>query len=158
MKKLREFPNYYIDEYANIFNSTGRVLRKKTDKDGYKYIGLYKNSKQFFRRICRLVADTYIPNLDNKETVNHIDGKKDNDIRTNLEWASHSEQIKHAHKIGLINQRGEKNPASKITNDQAVLIRKLKAEGKGCTEIAKDTGINYYTLRHIYYNKTFISI
>lgn len=44
----------------------------------------------------------YIPNPQNKPTVNHIDGNPSNNNVKNLEWATHSEQITHAYETGLI--------------------------------------------------------
>jgi hypothetical protein len=48
------------------------------------------------------VALTFIPNLENKPFVNHIDGNKLNNSVTNLEWCTCSENNQHNHKIGLI--------------------------------------------------------
>lgn len=46
--------------------------------------------------IHRIVASTFIPNPENKRTVNHIDGDKTNNAVSNLEWASYSENNIHA--------------------------------------------------------------
>ena len=51
--------------------------------------------------IHRLVAETFIPNLDGKSEINHIDGDKYNNNVTNLEWCTHSENGLHAFRLGL---------------------------------------------------------
>ena len=48
-----------------------------------------------------MVAITFIPNPDNKEQVNHIDGNKLNNAVENLEWVTNQENQIHKVKIGL---------------------------------------------------------
>ena len=98
---------YEISNYGRIYsvpnnNKVGGILKDHIDKKtGYHFIILSKNNKTFNTGIHRLVAQAFIPNPENKPTVNHIDGNKSNNNINNLEWATHKEQLIHSFKLGL---------------------------------------------------------
>lgn len=62
----------------------------------YCYVHLYKDNKEECKLVHRLVAETFIPNPDNKPEVNHIDGNKFNNQVSNLEWVTSKENKRHA--------------------------------------------------------------
>ena len=55
---------------------------------GYERIMLCKNKKVILFYVLRLVAQTFIPNPNNKPQVNHIDEVKSNNNVNNLEWCT----------------------------------------------------------------------
>ena len=67
----------------------------------YCHVSLYKNNRQKLMSIHRLVAIQFIPNPENKNEVNHIDGNISNNTIYNLEWRTRSENQLHAYAIGL---------------------------------------------------------
>ncbi len=74
----------------------------KIDNLGYRTTCLCKNNKRKYKRVHRLVAETFISNPNNLPCVNHIDGNKTNNTISNLEWCTHSQNTSHALSNGLI--------------------------------------------------------
>lgn len=87
---------YRISNLGNVMSyavySNGKLMKPKYDKDGYLSIGLSmgKRGKIKYLRIHRLVAITFIPNPNNMEIVNHINGIRDDNRVENLEWCDNS--------------------------------------------------------------------
>ena len=101
--------------YTNYeVSSTGKVLSRKQLKDGvllkqcktwagYKYVTLYDDN--YIPHTCfvhRLVAEAFIPNSENKLTVNHKNENKEDNRVSNLEWATYNEQCAHGSMRGAI--------------------------------------------------------
>lgn len=93
---------YFISSYARFKNTKGRIITNYKYSSGYKRLSI--EGKSFL--LHRLVAITFIPNLENKEQVNHIDGNKINNNLENLEWVTNTENQIHKIKVGLY--KGEK--------------------------------------------------
>jgi hypothetical protein len=92
-KSIENFNNYEISAFGNIRNViTNKNLKPYLNNQGYLNITLSKNNIKQTLKIHRLVALAFIPNLENKPTVNHIDKNKQNNCILNLEWATMSEQ------------------------------------------------------------------
>ena len=62
-------------------------------KNGYMYHRHYVNGKKVSVYLHRLLAEVFIPNPDNKPTVNHINHKRDDNRLENLEWMTQKEQL-----------------------------------------------------------------
>ena len=71
-------------------------------------VGLWKDKKRKIHLVHRLIALTYIPNLENKPDINHLDGNSLNNNIKNLEWCTKKENMKHARETGLWNLFTEK--------------------------------------------------
>ena len=74
-------------------NGRTRVLKEKiltpcVDKKGYQFVQLFTNGNFRSKRVHRLVAEVFIPNIHNFEQVNHKDENKKNNCVDNLEWCT----------------------------------------------------------------------
>ena len=100
---IEEFPDYIINEYGTIYKIHGkkcnRIMKPKTDKDGYLYIGLRNEKGRYFRRIHQLVAKAFIPNPLNELIINHMDGNVTNNHFTNLEWCDVAYNNKYSFRV-----------------------------------------------------------
>lgn len=82
-------------------NGKGHILKPVISNKGYEQVSLYKDKKQYQKSIHRLVAESFIPNPENKRTVNHKNCVKTDNQASNLEWATSSENVSHAYANGL---------------------------------------------------------
>ena len=65
-----------------------KILKPRKTHNGYLKVGLYKDWHRKYLFVHRLVAEAFIPNQNNLETVNHKDEVKTNNVASNLEWMS----------------------------------------------------------------------
>ena len=73
----------------------GELLVQIPNQKGYLEVKLIKGGKPIKYKVHRLVGETFIPNPKGLETINHKDLNKRNNTLENLEWLSHSDNIKH---------------------------------------------------------------
>ncbi len=78
------------------------IMEQRIDRAGYYTVRLKrKEDKGSTQSVHRLLAKTFIENLNDKCCVNHKNGNKLDNSLDNLEWVSHSENCKHAYLNGL---------------------------------------------------------
>jgi hypothetical protein len=126
MITILDFPNYKIDILGNVYsckNNKIRKLKPSLINPGYYTIVLVNNfgRKKFY--IHRLLAEYFIPNPQNLDTVNHINGVKTDNNLTNLEWLSRADNIKHAFNTGLQPKRNNRK-CTKLKNDALINLYK----------------------------------
>lgn len=144
---------YFITEDGRVIRN-GREL--KIYKGNYSILKLSINNTAKTRAVHRLVAETYIPNPENKPEVNHLDGDRTNNHISNLEWVTSSENKKHKHHI-LNKCNGENHGQSKLNNEQVEYIRKNyipKNKQYGMNALSRKFKVSTSTLHSIIHNKT----
>jgi hypothetical protein len=112
-----------LDRVVNSRGNNNRILKGRLRKllitnGRYNSVNLIdkKNGKSTRNSVHRFVAEAFIPNPENKPCVNHIDGNKQNNHVSNLEWCTYAENANHAIETGL------KTP-HKLTDIQKQKIR-----------------------------------
>lgn len=157
-----EVTKYQISNYGNVKNiKTGKIKKSVPDSNGRYHLELRINNKSITVYNHRLVANAFIPNLENKPTVNHIFG---NDIGKaintvwNLEWATQQEQIIHAYKTKLNSNKGINNPRCKINENISYTIGKMLLNGYTVPEIVKDTGYPRTLIDNIKYGRSWSNV
>lgn len=143
-KDIKESPGYQVSNLGNVRkvkNGKCQLLSKSVTTIG-NYPAVNINRKT--TNVHRLVATEFIPNPDNKPCVNHIDADRTNNVLTNLEWATYSENIKHG--IGLGNVVSPFNKFKGKTHKKSIPVRQLDESKKlikeyNCIEdVARETG------------------
>lgn len=111
-----------------------RVLKPYIrNSDGYSFISLSKLGKVKKHYIHRLVAVAFISNPKKKPCINHINGIKDDNKASNLEWCTYSENEKHS-RIEL----GKENPSRMFDKNQ---IFEILSSNKNGVEMGKELGV-----------------
>lgn len=103
-KTIKERKTYEVSNFGKVRRKLKygyKSLKPFEDKDGYLKVCLCENQHRVYRYIHRLVAIEFIENIENKPTVNHKDGNKQNNYINNLEWSTYKEQNNHALKNKL---------------------------------------------------------
>src|SRR4029078_6674492 len=97
----KEIPNSYysVSNYGNVINDCNQLISPKVNGGGYSEISLIKNNKVTTNMVHRLVAQAFIPNTNNKPTVDHIDKTRTNNHVDNLRWFTYKEQSNNRKKI-----------------------------------------------------------
>lgn len=132
----------FIDHY--------RLISGSIHSDGYIFVTLHGKQIPLHRLVARTFhCDTYVENL----VVNHIDGNKQNNFASNLEWVTQQENVQHSHDNGfqpksVITYKG------KFTAEQREEIKRLWDSGeKSKSEIAKIYGVSHTCINDIINDK-----
>lgn len=139
-----DFTGYYeVSNYGNIRSLSrevkragnkgnltleGQILKANITPKGYCRIQLSKNDRKRAFMVHRLVANAFLENPENKPSVNHKNGDKQDNRVTNLEWMTYSENEQHSYD----------NELRKSSIKYAVTCTTLDITTLGCEKMAKE--------------------
>ena len=143
MKEIQS--GYYATKEGNILSSrkfnVPTIMKSHKDNNGYLRVSLLGKTC----KVHRLVASAFIPNPENKPTVNHINGIKTDNRADNLEWATRSENTQHAYDSGLtIGHTGRRD---KGNNKFGKEWTELNNKGVSLREISRMYGVTHHTVK-----------
>lgn len=145
----------YIDaDDTNKAVRKEKILAGSVHNDGYICVSICLG-KQKYKQVPkhRLVAETWIPNPNNKPEVNHIDGNKQNNSVENLEWVTSSENQKHAicSKLQPVPVSTYKGKLTKEQRDE--IIKRYNCENISRRELAQIYNVSHTTISALINNK-----
>lgn len=160
---------YRVNSEGEVYSKrSGRIIKQGVSHKGYCVVSTKIGGRAGvckMLRVHRMVAETFIPNPENKPFVNHIDGVKTNNSVSNLEWVTAKENTKHAINHPLINHFEVSKLAisrRRLTDEQVRFIRlnaTLEAtERKSIRELASILQISHSTICDIVNLKAYLYV
>lgn len=116
---------YTIFENGDVYNGKRKIKQRPNYKDGYACFTAGKKNRRINVKTHSIVGKLFINNPNNLPELDHLDGNRMNPSVDNLEWVTHQENIKRAHKKGSYSglHIGVKNPKAKLNEEIIRYIR-----------------------------------
>lgn len=147
--RIKSLSRSYLQSNGKKITIKSRIRKQSFDRNGYHTIKL--KEKVFL--VSRLVAEVFIPNMDNFKELNHINGNKDDNSASNLEWCDRTYNMRHAFANGLIDVKKmsetRKRKIREINKELTFKIKKLLLAGNRITDIAKVLKLDRTTIYNI---------
>lgn len=149
----KQIPGYEAYEVSTLgrIRKAGLILKQHKNHRGYWNIHLWSDgvSRQF--RTHRLVLTVFVRSPHDDEQGGHLDGNKDNNSLSNLDWITAKEnsaqRVQHGTQVAH-----ESHPSAKLTVDQVRHIRKMHKHYStefGCAALARRFDMHPTTIQQI---------
>ena len=160
LKEIPSLPGYFCNEIGEIFSNranhppdTKPMTKIKTRIDRYGYetfcVFLRGENKRKYPTVHRKVLEAFHGNPLQDQMCNHKNGIRNDNRIENLEWVSAKENKVHSIEVLGNNVNGEGHKGSKITEQDVLEIRKLRANGLSYSVIGKKFGLHLTHIRRI---------
>ena len=171
-KNIKGFEGLYevsnlgnIKSLSKINKNKNKLVAQRVQNNGYIHVCLSKNGKTQIKTVHRIVAQAFLPPIEGKKEINHINGIKTDNRAENLEWVSHRENVIHAISNGLffdirkIKDRSyASKPVAKIKDGIVVKTYKSMSDAAKCENISlsamqwrttHNSVVNGYSWKHL---------
>ncbi len=148
-KSVKNYSQYQVNELGEVkcFGRKGEYLLKpyKHRNKGYLYVRL-KNDEGIWitNLVHRIVAETFIPNPDNKPTVDHINGDKTDNRLCNLRWATYKEQANFNNHINKYNEERKAIERAYYLRNRDKIVEKQKEYYQKHKDYLRELAKEYY--------------
>jgi len=143
--RVKSMSRYMNNSFGGKSLLKERFMKLNPNSDGYENVRIHKNCNGETFKIHKLVASHFIDNPLGRNEVNHKNGIKNDNRVSNLEWCTHSENIRHAY--SKLNRNGSMKGIMGKHNKKSKLIYQLDMDGNvinkfyGTKEAQRETGI-----------------
>lgn len=139
-KDVKGYEGYYEISNLGRVRSTSykgkKILKPAITKNGYLNVIFCINQKKEHKLVHRLVAEAFIPNINNYSTVNHKDENKLNNCVENLEWLSVEDNNRYSN-------------SKMLTKEKVLQIPSLIDQGYTQLEIANHFNVSRRAIQFI---------
>lgn len=154
MKIIQECPCYSVTDDGRVWSSRAQKFLKPGRTGArlaYREVFLSdrKNGISLRRMVHRLVAEAFIPNPEGKPEINHKDSNPSNNQASNLEWATHQENLRHSWTTELKQESIEcRRAAVKARTGKKVLCVETGEVFHSAIDAAKSMGMSKSAVTH----------
>lgn len=141
------YTGYGITINGDVWNyKTCNYLKQKPNRYGYYVVHMKVLDKYTFIPVHRLLAVTFIPNPQNKPTVDHINRDRKDNRLSNLRWATMKEQLENSNALYMASFKTSRSVEMRKKDDHSVLIATFSSSCQAALEffgnIKKNSLIN----------------
>lgn len=142
--RVKSLPRTFIAKDNHVWVVKEKIRSQSFDGDGY--LQVYLSVRQYRKMVKphRFVAKLFVPNPDNKPTVNHKKGVKVDNMAWALEWCTHSENEKHSYDV--LGKKPKNSMLGKFGafhhRSRRIRCNTLDIEFHGIMEAARQLGLN----------------
>jgi hypothetical protein len=97
-KDIKGYEGYYaVSNFGRVKSlRSNKIMNATINSRGYPQVNLKVNGNRKCMRVHTLVAETFIPNPENKPQIDHIDTDPTNNHVSNLKWVTMKENMNNS--------------------------------------------------------------